>query len=273
MKNYALITGGSSGIGLAIAHQLGRRGYPLLLISNQPERLEQLKPELSDTYGVNVQTLSMDLARVEAAQEVFDFCENQQIEVEILVNNAGFYFSGEVIRADVQQASQMLILHNLTSTNLCTLFGQQMKERRYGYILNISSISAYRAFPTIAHYGSTKAYLKYFTQSLRTELKPFGVNVSALSPGATITDLYDPTVVNVNRGKKLGIFMLPEQVAKRGVDRLFANKAVTIPGFITRAMLYLSMLPPGVVLDILWRRRLRKMKNEELRIKNEMKRE
>lgn len=243
-EKFALITGGSSGIGLEIAHLLGRKGYALLLVSNQAELLEHYRHDLTQRHTVRVETLCLNLASTWAAQEVFDHCQRQRLEVEVLVNNAGFFFFGQVVDAELDSALSMLLLHTVTVAQLCTLFGNHMRERGRGYILNTSSISAYKAFPGIGYYGGTKTFIKSFTQSLHTELKLYGVHVTCLCPGATATNLYDPNVINVELGKKLGIMMDAREVAKAGVDGLFKNKAVVIPGAMTKLMLFLALLTP-----------------------------
>jgi short-subunit dehydrogenase len=243
-ETFALITGGSSGIGLEIARLLAARGYSLLLVSNQDEQLQQLKEEFFALYKVKVETLCINLARNEAAYEVFNFCRQKNIEIEVLVNNAGFFFFGQITDADITKAQAKIHLHVMTSSLLCTLFGSEMKKRKRGFILNNSSISAYKDFPGIGYYGATKSYIKSFTRSLRTELKFYGVHVTCLCPGATATNLYDPNVIDVELGKKLGIMMSAEKVAKLAVKGLFNNRAVVIPGFMTKVMLFFALLTP-----------------------------
>ena len=247
-EKFALITGGSSGIGLEIAKLLAIRGYSLLLVSNQPKELNQLKAEFTSRYNVRVETLYINLARNEAASEVFDFCRQNNFEVEVLVNNAGFFFFGLITDADITKAEEMISLHLITTSILCTLFGNEMRKRKKGFILNNSSISAFKDFPGIGYYGATKSFIKSFTRSLRTELKYYGIHVTCLCPGATATNLYDPNIINVERGKKTGIMMSAESVAKLGVKGLFKNKAVVIPGLITRLMLLLARLTPHWVI-------------------------
>lgn len=247
-EKFALITGGSSGIGLEFAHLLGQRGYALLLVSNQAETLEQLRHDLTQRYTVRVEVYCLDLSYHWAAQDVFDHCQKQQFHIEILINNAGFFFFGQAVDADDHKAIDMMTLHMITTARLCSLFGRQMRERKQGYILNTSSISAYKAFPGISYYGSTKAFIKSFTRSLHTELKMYGVHVTCLSPGATATNLYDPNVIDVEMGKKFGIMMDARQVAQAGLNGLFKNKASVIPGFTTKAMLFLALLTPQWVI-------------------------
>ena len=243
-KTYALVTGGSSGIGLEIGKLLAAKGYPLLLVSNEEEKLLRLKVELQQQYKVPVEILPINLAQSEAAQKVYDYCKQNGIEVEVLVNNAGFFFFGQITDADISRAQEKILLHVMTSSLLCTLFGKEMKKRGKGFILNNASISAYKDFPGIGYYGATKSYIKSFTRSLHTELKFYGVHVTCLCPGATATNLYDPNVIDIELGKALGIMMSAEKVAKLGVNGLFKNKAVVIPGFMTKLMLVLALLTP-----------------------------
>lgn len=247
-ETFALITGGSSGIGLEIARLLAERGYSLLLVSNEEEKLNVLKEELSAQYKIKVETLHINLARNQAASEVFNFCRQKNLEVEVLVNNAGFFFFGQITDADTVKAQEKIYLHIMTSSLLCTLFGNEMRKRRKGFILNNSSISAYKDFPGIGYYGASKSYIKSFTRSLRTELKFYGVHVTCLCPGATATNLYDPNVIDVELGKKTGIMMRAEKVARLGVRGLFNNKAVVVPGLVTKAMLLLALLTPQWVI-------------------------
>lgn len=243
-ESFALITGASSGIGLEMARLMAQRGYNLLLISNQQQELKRLQIDLAKQYNSRVEILHLNLADAEAAKQIFDYCGANNLTVEVLINNAGFFFFGQITDADYNNATAMMLLHVVALSQMCTLFGAQMKQRGKGFILNTSSISAYKSFPGIGYYGSTKAYIKSFTQSLHAELKYYGVHVTCLSPGATATNLYDPNVINVELGKKTGIMMSAEKVAKAGIDGLFKNKAVVVPGLLTRLMLFFAMLIP-----------------------------
>lgn len=247
-ENFALITGGSSGIGLEISKLLAARGYSLILVSNQEEQLNRFSQELSCQYKVKVETLSINLARNEAASEVFNFCQQKNLVVEVLVNNAGFFFFGQIIDVDIAMAQSKIHLHVMTCSLLCTLFGNEMKKRRKGFILNNSSIVAYKDFPGIGYYGATKSYIKSFTRILRTELKFYGIHVSCLCPGATATNLYDPNVIDIELGKKLGVMMSAEKVARLGVRGLFNDKAIVIPGYVTKLMLFLTLITPQWVI-------------------------
>jgi len=253
-SNIALITGGSSGIGLAIAHELAQLKYNLLLVSNQAEQLKQGKEDLEHQHGIKCLVLDLDLATTSAAQQVVDFCSEQQLQVEILVNNAGFLIMSEIIYSDPAAQSKMIQLHMHTPTMLCRLFGAEMKARKSGHILNVSSISAVMPYPVISLYGPTKTYLRYFTRALRTEMRPFGVNVTCVMPGATITGLYDLTKINVTRLKSIGIFHTPQFVARKAVKGLMKHKAIVVPGLLNKITLRLMPLMPAFIISALNRK-------------------
>jgi short-subunit dehydrogenase len=248
----ALVTGASSGIGKALAHGLAARGHDLVIVSERAGELTLTADELRSRHGVTVRPIVLDLAHPQAAHQLHD--QTRDLEIEILVNNAGFFFFGEVADADPARANAMLQLHVVTPSLLCTLFGRDMRARRRGHILIVSSISAWRDFPGIGYYGSSKKYLRGFARALRSELAIYGVNVTCLAPGATATALYDPNVVPVERAKRLGVMLDAEVVAEAGLRALFARKAEHIPGLLTRAMTLASVLTPQWAIDQLRRR-------------------
>ena len=158
----ALITGASSGMGLEYASQLAQSGCNLLIVSNEEEKLKAVAERLQSEYHVNVIYKYQDLAKQEAAQELFDFCQQNGLQIDILINNAGIFFFKELNSATIEKASAMLMLHVYTPTRLCSMFGDEMKKRRYGYILKVSSVTSSMAIPGLTMYEATKAYLKSF---------------------------------------------------------------------------------------------------------------
>ena len=181
---WALVTGGSSGMGLEYARQLAARGYDLLLVSNQQAALEQAADDLHDQFGVRTMARYQDLSSVAAADELLAFCVAHSLEIEVLVNNAGMFFFEELHPENEAKALKMLQLHVYTPTRLCILFGEAMKHRGQGYILNVSSMAAKLPCPGIAVYSATKAYLKSFSKSLYFEMRPYGVGVTTVCPAA-----------------------------------------------------------------------------------------
>jgi len=253
-QNIALITGGSSGIGLAIAHELAHLNHNLLLVSNQEEQLKQGKEDIEQQHGIKCLVLDLDLSTTTAPQQVFEFCTENHLQVEILINNAGFLIMSEIIDGDPAAQGNMIQLHMHTPTMLCRLFGAEMKARKSGHIMNVSSISAVMPYPVISLYGPTKTYLRYFTRALRLEMRPHGVNVTCLIPGATITSLYNLTNFNVARLKALGIFHTPQFVAGKAVRGLMRQKAAVVPGLLNKITLRLMPLLPTFIIAALNKR-------------------
>ena len=250
----ALVTGACSGIGLALARILGSLGYTLILVSQRHDPLHGAAEELRRAHGVPVYPVVLDLARPEAAGELFAAVAALGLDVDILVNNAGMFFFGEVADADPARANALLQLHVVTPSLLCTHFGRGMRARGRGHVLIVSSISAWRDFPGIAYYGASKKYLRGFARALRSELAVYGVGVTCLAPGATATDLYDPSVVPVELATRLGVMMAPDAVARAGLGAMFRGDAEHTPGALTRAMVAAAVLTPQPLIDWLRRR-------------------
>ena len=234
VSGWALVTGACSGIGLEISRQLALRGFPLILVSNQQESLLAAATMLQAEHGVQTYPITLDLAAPESASLLHTEVLQRGIDVDILVSNAGILMFGEVATVDPDRANTLLQLHVVTPSLLCTHFGADMRARRRGYILFMSSISANRPFPGIAHYGSSKGYLRSFATALREELRPWGVKVTCVMPGAVATNLYRHTSTPVETAKKYRVMMAPEDVARIAVNAMFAGKANVVPGMVSK---------------------------------------
>lgn len=259
--NYALITGASSGIGWFVAMELAKKGYSIVGVSNQAEALDKLKFELENKYDINVLTFYCDLAKNNAAEMVFDFCQQKNLQVDVLVNNAGILVYGELIRIDLEKTKNILQLHMDTPAVLCRLFADVMVKNKKGYILNVSSISSVMPYPVISLYGPTKTFMRHFSKALSFEMKGTGVHVSCLLPGATATALYDPEKINLALAMRLGVMKSPENVAKSGVEALFKNKAECVPGFINKITMFIIPLLPNFLIDYIYRKKKNKLLN------------
>jgi short-subunit dehydrogenase len=252
-KKTALITGASSGIGLAISYELAARNFDLILVSNQEKELNDESKKISHRFQVKTFPVFMDLAEANAAKNLYDWCLEQKLEVDILVNNAGMYFFGEAVEAEIEKAREMTTLHTTTPSLLCTLFGKEMKKRRYGHILNISSLSAFLPYPGIAYYSSTKNFLKSFSRSLRTEMIDYNVNVTCVCPGSVSTRLYDLKDSDRRKALRLGIMMSAEKLASTSVKALFKKKSVIVPGFVNRLTIFIANLVPHSIILLIRR--------------------
>ena len=247
-RQRALITGASSGIGLAYARALAARGYDLLLVSNQETEQCRIAEELSATYGIDARPLCMDLSHGEAARELYDYCTKESLEIEILINNAGIFFFNDVTETAVSRLETMTGLHMTTPTLLCHYFGAAMKQRGHGHILNMASMAATFAVPGIAVYAASKSYLKIFSKALYNELYDYGVSVTVLCPGAVDTDLYGLAPHLRRLGVRLGILMPPERLVQKGLRAMFHGKRCVMPGAINRLFVLIPpMLPSPLV--------------------------
>ena len=250
--SYAVITGGSSGIGLAYAEELASRHFNILIVSNRDDLNSSAQQHLQTEYPtLEVKTMMLDLAVPEAAQQLFDYCQNQNLDVEVLVNNAGMFYFGATVEKPLSLSQKMLNLHVHTPVSLSILFGKAMKERGHGYILNASSITAFMKFPTVAVYESTKTALMSFSYALASELKHHGVNVCCVCPGAVDTDLYNLPVNTRKWLCRLGFMLKPHQVAKKGVRALFRGWKRRIPGVWSRIFVAVSIIAPDWIVDII----------------------
>ena len=250
-NTFALITGGSSGIGFAYAKEWGQKGYNLLIVSNREDLNDEAQKQLQTLFPEQtVLTRYQDLTQSDAAQQLFDFCEKENLTVEVLVNNAGMFYFGAAVEKPMELSHKMTMLHCTTPANLCILFGKKMKDRGCGYILNASSITAFMSFPTIAAYQASKSYLLKFSKGIHYELSHYGVNVCCVCPGAVDTDLYNLPAKTRKKLCAFGVMLSPEKVAKRGVRATLSGRKVKIPGIINYLFIFLCFLLPGFVIDI-----------------------
>jgi len=251
---HALVTGASSGIGWHISRELAQRGYSIIAVSNQAGHLNSLKQELEENYQTRVHLIDCDLAKTDAAEKIFAFCQRKNLSVEVLVNNAGILVHGEVTSVGVAETKAILQLHMNTPAILCRLFAAEMTSNQRGYILNVSSISAVMAFPTISLYGPTKTFLRQFSRATGIELKDSGVTVTCLLPGATATALYDAKKVNTSLALRLGVMKMPEDVARVGVKALFRKRRQCVPGLLNKFTMIMIPLVPGWIVGLIYRK-------------------
>ena len=250
----ALITGGSSGMGLEFARQLAAQGHDLLLVSNQQEELAKTAAELSQAYGVNVIGRYQDLAKEKAAEELFGYCQAENLQIDILINNAGMFFFEELSTENEAKALTMMRLHMFTPTRLCVLYGEEMKKRGSGYILNMSSMAAKLPCPGITIYSATKAYLKSFGKSLYFEMRPYGVGVTTVCPAAIATPLYKLKPSLLKLGVNIGLIGTPQWLVRRALRRMFHHRRVVKPGLMNYYLPPLIAVLPKRLVDLLWRK-------------------
>lgn len=248
----ALVTGASSGIGWHLSLELAKRGYTIIAVSNQPDNLQKLQTVIKEEYQTSCLTLDIDLTGPDAADRVYDFCQDNNVLPEVLVNNAGMLVMGEFASQERRRVDEIIQLHINVVTQLCYLFSKAMKELGRGYILNVASISAVMAFPVISLYGPSKTYIRAFSKAIRTELRVHNVVVTCLIPGATDTPLNDQLAADTDLAVKTGLMMQPEKVARKAIRGLFRGRAEVVPGIINRLALLLIPWVPRFLINYLY---------------------
>ena len=248
----ALVTGGTSGMGWEYCQQLAALGCNILMVSIQAELLETLPTTLTEKYGVKSWGLYMDLSRESAASEVWDYCQQQHINIDILVNNAGMFFFHEIDTATKDKALTMLQLHVSTPTRLMMLFGEAMKERRRGYIVNMSSMTAQLPTPGITMYAATKAYLKSFSKSMYYEMRPYGVGVTTVLPAAVATPLYHMKPRLLKLGVAVGLIRTPQWLVRHALRGMLHKRHVVKPGAMNYIVPVLIKLLPNRLETRIW---------------------
>jgi len=252
-QGFAIVTGASSGIGYEFARQLAKKGYPLIIVSNE-DKIVDCAATLAGEYNVEAHGLVRDLGKQESARELYDYCHKQGWQVEVLVNNAGVYHDKDILDDSEAFTALIMNLHMHTPAMLCYLFGQDMRERKSGYILNVCSVTSKMAAQRLGTYGGTKAFLAHFTRALHIELKKYGVHVTDVSPGAVDTGLYSIKPWMTKVGKCLGIIVSPETLARRGLRALFHGRSkVTIPCVFWKLLCGIILLVPTCLLRLIRR--------------------
>ncbi len=252
--HFALVTGASSGMGLEFARQLAQRGYNLLMVSNVPEIHDAAKEVSKIDPQLTIIGLVMDLGQQSSARELYEYTRTHELEIEVLVNNAGVYHDKDILDDSEGFTSLIMNLHMYTPAMLCYLFGQEMRERGKGYILNVCSVTSKMAAQRLGTYGGTKAFLSHFTRALHIELRKYGVHVTDVSPGAVDTGLYNIKPVYTKIGKCLGIIVSPETLVRRALRALFRGRAkTTIPTIFWRVLCFIILLIPTCLLRLIRR--------------------
>ncbi len=230
MNKTALITGASSGIGLELAKIHAAKGDNLVLVARSKNKLDDCKLELEKTHKITVYTVEKDLSVPDSAQEVYDEIKTQNIQIDYLINNAGFGVFGMFFENDWSKELDMINLNITTLTQFCKLYVKDMVDRGNGKIMNIASTAAFQPGPTMAIYYATKAYVLHFSEAINNEVRGKGVTITAYCPGATVSGFFAVAAMeesNLVKGKKLPSSM---EVAVHAYKSMMKGKAVAIHG-------------------------------------------
>jgi len=226
----ALITGASSGLGAEFANQLAEKGYDLILTARRKERLEQLGNSLQSKYKVRTTLIQADLSNLADIEQVIQEIR-QKPNLELLVNNAGFGLSGRFWKIDSDKELAMLQVHITASVMFCRVVLPGMISRNQGAIINVASMAGLIPIRSIL-YGSSKAFLILFSESLQVELLNSAIKVQALCPGYTLTEFHDTSEYSRFSRESVPpyLWMTSQQVVSESLKSLQGNKVICIPG-------------------------------------------
>ena len=228
-RSNALVTGASSGIGADLARVLAREGYDLVLVARSRDRLDALARELHDAHGATARAIPIDLSVAGAARELRERVAREGVEIDVLVNDAGFGMRGPFVDLDPARQVEMIQVNLVALTELTRLFLPDMVQRGMGRILNVASTAAFQPGPVMAVYFATKAYVLSFSEALAEELRGSGVTVTCIAPGATESGFGDVAGVSATRLFRSGT-MSSKVVAEAAYAAASKGVALAVPG-------------------------------------------
>ncbi len=226
--NTTLITGASSGIGAAFARKLAALGRNVLLVARSEDKLIALCNELGRLTSIRAQYVALDLKQPDAAAQLFEETQKRELEIDMLINNAGFGSMGDFAKLDLIRELEMLQLNITALVDLTHRFVLPMRERKRGTIINVASTAAFQAVPYMATYAATKAFVLSFSEALWDENRAHGVHVMALCPGVTETNFFE--AASIDR-PPMRTIQTAEEVVEAALRGLSRQKSVVISGW------------------------------------------
>lgn len=254
MKNkVALITGATGGLGTEFANIHASKGGSLLLVGRDPKKLEKMKKGLKEKYAVQVKCFAVDFSEPDAADRIYAFAREHEIQIDYLINNAGFGGRGEFAVRTMEQDMSMLSVNVVAVTKLLKLFLPDFIRRGEGKILNVSSTAALTPGPLQAEYYATKAYVTSLSNAIWQETKGTGVTVTALMPGAMRTGFAEAS--DMSKTPLFANAVSPEGVAKAGYEGMLKGKLnvfAGLPGWQKPFMSLMPMFPKKPVMKMIY---------------------
>jgi len=234
----ALITGASSGIGLALAHEFAKQGHPLFLTARVHRELRDIAREVSQEYGVEVQTFAQDLEQAGAEEAIFQSACSAGFEAGILINDAGLGFRGKFWEIPTEKYMSILRVNIEAVLRLSRLFLPQMIKRRAGRLVNIASVAGFEPGPSLAVYHASKAFVLSLTEALAVELEDTGVSVTAICPGATDTDFFPKADMLDTRAFQKSKVMAPQEVAALAYKAIMKGDPLWVAGGFNKSVVF-----------------------------------
>jgi hypothetical protein len=243
-NKWALVTGASSGIGVALARELASHGAKLILTARRKDRLDALAAELR-VRGTEVRTVIADLSDPAAPQDLYDATESAGFPIDILIDNAGLGLFGAFHTNDLEQELAQVRINCEAVVRVARLFVPPMVERRRGWVLITASTASFQPVPFLSTYAATKAFDRFFALGLAQEIAPYGIHVTALCPGPTESEFFDVAGAGILR--KRGV-QSAEEVARQGISALARGQRTVVPSFSLRVMAFSArLLPVGLI--------------------------
>ena len=244
MKEVAIITGASGGIGYEIALLFAKQQIDVLLVARNKQKLDTIKKDIETKYNINVFCVATDLSTSDGFVAIDSCVKSYQLIVAYLVNNAGFGDYGNFTERSMEKYSEMLGLNVFTLTELTYYYAKQMIENGKGRILNVASTAGIQPDPYFAVYGASKAYVISLTEAIHKEFKNTGVTATVLSPGATKTEFMERADMSHAKLYEKGV-MTAKQVAEVGFNGMMKGKLHVIPGFKNKFLGFFSSILPS----------------------------
>ncbi len=228
-----LITGASSGIGEAFARRLAQEKHNLVLVARSEKKLHELCDELMLAHDITAHYVAIDLIDFEADTRLFKETEKHGMEVEWLINNAGFGSLGDFAELDLERELEMLNLNISALVALTHRYLQKMRERKRGVIINVASTASFQPIPFMATYAASKAFVRSFSEAIAEENRPHGITVSALCPGPTETNFFSASRINENVKSAMGQkgMQSSEEVVEEALNAVKKGKAQVVSGW------------------------------------------
>ena len=245
-RGTALVTGASSGIGKELARAFAKGRYDLVVVARRASRLADLADEIRREYGREVTILARDLLAAGAAEDIFTATRSANLEIDVLVNNAGLMEVGAFCEMNPTDLDRMTVLNTRVPMSLARLFVKPMIERGHGRILNVASTASFLPVPSMSVYAATKAFMLSLTEALSEELQDTGVTVTALCPGLTATEMASHAKESNPRANAIPDFVMadPAAVALQGYEACMAGSVIEVPGLANRVLTNWSRLQP-----------------------------
>lgn len=244
---YTLITGASSGIGKALAKECAARNMNLLLVALPDKDLEIFQSEIKSTYKVCCHTLGLDLTEQDAFCKLHKWVKENDFKVNILINNVGIGSKGDFEHTETSFYEKQLQLNVRATTMLTRLFIDELKANAPSHILNLGSMGGFFMIPGKTVYSASKAYVYYFSSSLRLELKRHNIIVSVLCPGGTDSNHKTIAINKELKGFAKRSILQPEDVAKEAIEKMLKGRARIIPGFLNKLSYHISSITPEFI--------------------------